>query len=109
MLVSKEDYEKLLKNVEAFRKITQGCYGSMTKLKEKVSDLEVKVSDLQEKLGNMDIKSKKNENETIDDEIKRIQECQRKNVDKIEDIDQKINNLREQQEIHLSFDIPVFF
>ena len=70
----------------------------MSKLKEKVSDLEVKVSELQEKLGNSDNKPKINENETIDDEIKRLQECQRINVDKIEDIDRKINNLMEQQE-----------
>ena len=90
MYVTLEEFDKLVKKVETFRKITSACHGTMTKMKDQFKELQDKVEHLENTMN-------KNNLDDIESSIERIKEEQKVNCDGIIAINQKLLSLQQEQ------------
>ena len=86
MHVSVDELKKLVKTVEDLRQITRACYGSVNKLKERVTELEVKIVEVEDDVKKIII-------ESIDTDIKSIKEEQKHNLEEIKSLTEQIKCL----------------
>ena len=90
MYVTLEEFDKLVKKVESFRKIRSACHGTMTKMKDQFKELQDKVEHLENTMN-------KNNLDDIESSIEKIKEEQKVNCDGIIAIDKKLLSLQEEQ------------
>ena len=93
MSVKVDDYKKLVKTVEGFRQIVQGCYGSLKKFENKVSDFEEKVTSVEGNLCRVE-----EEQKTVNENFTKSHQTYNRYVAKLDNLVETIAN----QDIRIS-------